>query len=160
AATPAYAPLLRTGSALAQSDAVIGGPGFRAATGATGNGVKVGVLSDSVSKFGSGLAGSVASGDPPPNVQVLQEGAGGNADEGRAMLEIVHDIAPGASLAFHTANGGPQAFANGIIALANAGAKVIVDDIGYANSPMFNDGVIAKAADQVFAAGAVYASAA
>src|SRR5262249_5098479 len=122
AATPAYAPLLRTGSALAQSDAVIGGPGFRAAPGATGHGGQVGVLSGSVSKFGSGLAGSVASGDLPPNVQVLQDGAAGNADEGRAMLEIVHDIAPGASLAFHTANGGPQAFANGIIALANAGA--------------------------------------
>ena len=47
------------------------------------------------------------------------------------MMEIIHDIAPGASLAFYTAFDSEQDFANGILALAAAGAKVIVDDVGY-----------------------------
>ncbi len=39
-------------------------------------------------------------------VQVLSDRAAQGTDEGRAMLEIVHDIAPGAELAFHTADFG------------------------------------------------------
>ena len=61
------------------------------------------------------------------------------------MLQIVHDIAPGASLAFATAFGGRPCFADNIRALANAGAKVIADDIIYFSEPMYQDGIIAKA---------------
>jgi hypothetical protein len=46
-------------------------------------------------------------------------------------VQVVHDLAPTAALAFATANGGDDAFANNIRALAAAGAKVIVDDVGY-----------------------------
>lgn len=42
----------------------------------------------------------------------------------------------------------------------NAGAKVIVDDVGYADEPMFNDGIIAQSVDRVHNAGTFYASAA
>lgn len=49
-------------------------------------------------------------------------------------MQIIHDVAPGANLAFHTAAGGQAAFAGGIFRLASeVGAKVIVDDIGYYN---------------------------
>ena len=41
------------------------------------------------------------------------------------MMQIIHDIAPGASLAFYTAFDSEQDFANGILALAAAGCKVI-----------------------------------
>ena len=41
-------------------------------------------------------------------------------DEGRAMLQIVHDVAPGASLAFYTGDNSEADFANGIGALAAA----------------------------------------
>jgi hypothetical protein len=82
------------------------------------------------------------------------------ADEGRAMLQIVHDVAPGASLAFHTAVEGEADFANGITALAASGAKVIADDVGYFDEPFFQDGITAQAIDRVEAQGVAYFSAA
>ena len=81
-------------------------------------------------------------------------------DEGRAMLQIVHAVAPGASLAFYTAENSEADFANGIQALATAGAKVIADDIGYFDEPFFQDGLVAQAVDAVEAAGVAYFSAA
>ena len=76
------------------------------------------------------------------------------------MLEIIHDIAPGSDLLFHTGLGGVAAYANGITSLAAAGADVIVDDLAYLNEPMFQDGVVAQAVDSVVASGVSYYSAA
>jgi hypothetical protein len=81
-------------------------------------------------------------------------------DEGRAMLQIVHVIAPGAALAFYTASNSEADFANGIGALATAGAKVIGDDTGYYDEPFFQDGILAQAIDAVEAQGVAYFSAA
>jgi len=81
-------------------------------------------------------------------------------DEGRAMLEIVHAVAPGAALAFYTTSNSEADFANGIGALAAAGAKVIADDTGYFDEPFFQDGIVAQAIDAVEAQGVVYFSAA
>jgi len=159
-ATPVWKPILRTGSVESQGDAKMKADVFRSATGLDGTGVKVGVLSDSVSQVNGGIADSQATGDLPATVQVLKDGQSGDTDEGRAMLEIIHDVAPGAALAFNSAGGGPQAFATGIQNLDAAGAKVIVDDVGYLDSPFFNDGVVAQAADSVFTKGDLYVSAA
>src|SRR5205814_3179 len=68
--------------------------------------------------------------------------------EGRAMLQVIHDLAPGASLAFATTVGGEDNFAANITRLANAGANVIVDDQVYAGEPMFQEGTVAKAVDE------------
>ena len=103
----------------------------------------VGVLSDSVNQFAAAWPTRSTTGDLPANVNVLQDGPAGSTDEGRAMLENIHDIAPGAGLAFATADGGEVGFANNIRALATAAhAKVIVDDVGYLDEPMFQDGII------------------
>jgi hypothetical protein len=83
-----------------------------------------------------------------------------NGDEGRAMMQVVHDVAPGAKLAFYTAENSEADMANGIKALANAGAKVIADDVSYFDEPFFQDGLIAQAVDSVNAAGVAYFSAA
>ena len=135
--------------------------------GVNGTGVTVGVLSDSYNYLNTANA-DVLSGDLPgtgnpngytDNVIVLQDN--GNTDEGRAMLQIIHDVAPGAKLAFATAFAGQASFANNIIALdTTTGAKVIVDDVTYFDEPMFQDGIIAQAVDTVFYHGVAYFSSA
>jgi len=82
------------------------------------------------------------------------------SDEGRAMLQIVHAVAPGAGLAFYTAENSEADFASGIGKLAAAGAKVIADDVGYFDEPFFQDGLVAQAVDAVEAQGVAYFSAA
>ncbi|HZC85630.1 MAG TPA: hypothetical protein VE266_01430, partial [Steroidobacteraceae bacterium] len=82
------------------------------------------------------------------------------ADEGRAMMQIVHDVAPGAALSFYTATNTEADFANGIAALATAGATVIADDVGYFDEPFFQDGIVAQAIDAANAKGVAYFSAA
>jgi hypothetical protein len=133
-----------------------------------GTGTKVGILSDSYNNLG-GSARGVAHGElPGPGnpfhykepVQILEDLDSGGTDEGRAMAEIVHDVAPGSSLAFHTANNGQADFAQGILQLADAGCNVIVDDVIYFAEPYFQDGIIAQAIDQVKDKGVTYFSAA
>jgi hypothetical protein len=76
------------------------------------------------------------------------------------MLQIVHAVAPGASLAFYTGENSEAGFANGIGALAAAGATVIADDLGYYDEPFYQDGIVAQAIDAVEARGVAYFSAA
>ncbi len=76
------------------------------------------------------------------------------------MMEIVHDIAPGANIIFATAFSGEASFASNIIALQQAGCQVIVDDVTYFDEGVFQDGPIAQAVSQVVAAGATYFSSA
>ncbi|MEO8938785.1 MAG: S8 family serine peptidase [Burkholderiaceae bacterium] len=132
------------------------------AAGITGAGVTVGVLSDSA--YPARVAALKASGDLPASASVLpgQEGPTDNSgeNEGTAMMEIVHDMAPGANIIFATAFNSEQSFADNIIALAAAGCKVIVDDISYFDEPAFQDGIIQQAINQVTAAGAIYFSSA
>ena len=119
-----------------------------------GGGRKVCVLSDGV----GALAYSQATGELPA-VDVLP-GEEGSGDEGAAMLEIVHDLAPGAELGFATAFGGVARFAENILDLAASGCEVIVDDVIYLVESPFEDGSIAAAVDEVSAQGVLYVSSA
>ncbi len=145
----------------------------RSAYGVNGAGVKVGILSDSFDTSTATIhaANDVASGDLPGSgntcgfttpVQVLSDLAPGSGqeDEGRAMAQIVHDLAPGASLAFATAFAGESAFADNIVALKAAGAKVIVDDVSYFDEPFFQDGLVTAGVNTATATGATYFSSA
>ena len=135
-----------------------------------GSGIKVGVLSDSYNTA-DGVATTaeddIASGDLPPDyrIEVLEDYPGGgpfgpSIDEGRAMMQLIHDVAPGADLAFHTATGGRGNFAQGILDLADAGAEVTVDDIFYFAQPFFQDGPVAQAVNAVFSQGVPHFSSA
>jgi hypothetical protein len=144
-ARPAYA-TTHVGGVTSQGDRAMHADIARATFGVDGTGILVGTLSDSYDCLGGAAAG-VASGDLPADVIVLEEGPCPATDEGRGMMELIRDVAPGASQAFHTAFEGQANFAQGIIDLANAGAKVITDDIIYFAEPMFQDGIIAQAVD-------------
>ncbi len=158
-AQPAEA-LALSGLVKSQGDGAQYSDQARAFSGLTGAGIRVGILSDSFNTR-NGMAAGIASGDLPADILILKEySPGQKSDEGRAMGEIVYDVAPGASLAFHTAFLGQADFANGIRRLAAAGCQVIVDDVIYLDEPMFADGVIAQAVDEVTANGIVYFSAA
>ncbi|MDN5768086.1 MAG: S8 family serine peptidase [Humibacillus sp.] len=121
----------------------------------TGTGVKVCALSDGVDS----IAASIASGDLPP-VDVLP-GQAGSGDEGTAMLEIIHDLAPNAELGFATAFTSAASFADNIRALrSQADCDIIVDDVLYYAESPFQDGPIAQAVNTVTDAGALYFSSA
>ncbi|MGI8889413.1 MAG: S8 family serine peptidase [Chthoniobacterales bacterium] len=144
-------------------------------TGITGKGITVGVMSDSFNTSGGAITADddVRSGDlPGPGnrnnrtpVNVLEDFAAGT-DEGRAMCQIVHDMAPSANIAFATANTGEIGFADNIRLLAQpksqggGGAQVIVDDVSYFAEGMFQDTTIARAVDDVAAEGVAYFSSA
>jgi subtilisin family serine protease len=163
----------RVGVTTTQGDHSMRSDLARAQFGVDGTGVRVGVLSDSFDcapgPFAPGQnftrAGQDAvNGDLPFGVRVLADlhtvPDSECMDEGRAMMQIVHDVAPGASLSFNTALTSEEDFASGIVALASDGAKVIVDDVEYFDEPMFEDGVVADAVDHVVSRGVVYFSAA
>jgi hypothetical protein len=126
-----------------------------------GTGIKVGVLSDSFNDLG-GAANDEADGALPSasNVDVIKDLGSGGTDEGRAMMQIIHDIAPGASWPSIPLRTSEQDFANGILALAAAGCKVIVDDESYFDEPFFQNGVVAQAIQTVEAEGVTYVTAA
>jgi hypothetical protein len=123
-----------------------------------GSGVKVCVISTSYNTSESAATTAsedVESGDlPGPNnptgyttpVEVFDDSETSN-DEGRAMLQIIHDIAPGATLGVHTAFPGLASFADAVDELAdpNQGdCDVIVDDIVFGFGGMLQDGVVAE----------------
>jgi hypothetical protein len=145
-----------------------------------GLGVRIGVLSNGVTS----LATSQGTGDLPPTCSSLTPpateqcvnvvpGQAGTADEGTAMLEVIHDIAPGAQLYFATANPTITQFATNILALRNVyNCDIIVDDVGYFVESPFQDGqgplvispinagIVTQAVNDVVASGALYFSSA
>ncbi len=125
--------------------------------GIIGTGVKVCVISDGVTT----LPTRVLANELPP-VQILPTGqAGSSGDEGTAMLELVADMAPGASLGFSTGIGGKAQMAQNILNLRSVlSCDIIVDDLTYFAESAFQDDVIANAVNTVVAAGAMYFSSA
>ena len=133
-----------------------------------GDGVKVGIISDSYNNLGTAHKG-VKNGELPGRdnpfgfnkpVQVVKDLDSGGTDEGRQMMEIVHDVAPGSDLAFYTADEGEADFAQGIQTLTDKGCKIIGDDVQYFDEPFFQDGIIAQSVDIAKSRGVSYFSAA
>ena len=118
-------------------------------------GMKIGVLKASTQE-------KWALGELKPAGVTVVPGQAGSGDEGTAMLEIVYDMAPGASLYFATGFGGVASMATNIQSLAAApyNCNIIVDDVTYLNEGAFQDGPIAQAVNTVTASGVLYFSSA
>ena len=140
-----------------------------------GSGITVGAQSDFLDTATRGLDGAPirthylqdvklrdlpgpANPDNRQPVVVLNDDEG--EDEGRGMLQTVHDVAPKAKLCFGTANGGLVHFAQNVLDLADesgpCGADVLVDDVTYFDEPMFSDNVLSDAIHTVTSRGAHY----
>ena len=140
---------------VSEGDKAHGADTARATYGVSGSGVKVCVLSDGVDS----LAKSQSAGELP-TVDVLS-GQKGSGDEGTAMLEIIHDLAPNAALGFATAFTSEASFAANIRALRTTGhCTIIVDDVAYFDESPFQDTQVAQAVNDVTAAGVLYFSSA
>ena len=140
-----------------------------------GSGIKIGVLSDSYNTQPNNPANDDIRKLDLPGVGIDENGVlypnpnnsipvdsirdypyGQASDEGRAMLQIIHDIAPGAELAFRTGVLGAVDMADGIQELETAGCDIIVDDITYVTEPFFQDGIVSQAVNAVVANGITY----
>ena len=136
-----------------EGDSILGFDTLRAAQGADGSGDTVGVLSDGI----AGLRSAEGSGDLPATSETrvggkltatsggvistsfradgdLEAGLdGGVGAEGTAILEIVHDIAPGAQLRFANFSTSVE-FMAAVDFLASV-SDVVIDDIGFFARP-------------------------
>lgn len=123
---PHYA-LAAAGSAISEGDEALGAAAARERFGVDGSGVRVAVISDGI----QGLDLVQEHGDAPLLVEARAFGSGrlDRGAEGTAMLELVHDLAPGAALSF-----GAVATDLDMIAAVRYFAQrvdVIVDDLGF-----------------------------
>lgn len=181
--------LCEGGSVISQGVAQLNVPAARAAFGARGAGETIGVISNSFNSATTSAGGPIAtkahddevtndlpgrastcSGQQVP-VNVIAEDPTGKpaseyTDEGRAMLQAVHDLAPHAQLAFATGEPAEMSYAKNIEKLAapvsqgGGGADVIVDDLAFPTEPDFQEGPVAEAIRRVTEKGVLYFAAA
>ena len=143
----------QAGSKTTEGDSILKADQLRA-LGFDGTGVKVGIISDGANNWtqsqitddlpasGITLFGSCTPSDR--NLSICSPGR--TCNEGTAMAEIVHDIAPGAEIAVGAGISTSLAFIARVNDLANTfGADIIVDDLGFSFEPYFEDGSIAQA---------------
>ena len=108
--------------------------------GVTGEGLKIGVISNAFNSTG-GASSDIARGILPPNVTVLSD-SGISDDEGRTMIEDAYAVAPGAQYLFATAGetGSDADMISAVNALKAAGANIIVDDYQVFDEPLYQTG--------------------
>ncbi len=150
-----------------QGDAVMKSDVLRTQQNLTGAGQTIGVVSDSVTDTTAVGKGTVTGSAPnaivtgtkpqltngpggthdlPSSFQVVDFGPGGGADEGEGMMEVIHDVAPGAALAFASSGNDQTAMGMNLGLLRTAGhCTITCDDIGFEDEPFFQDGPISQA---------------
>ncbi|MCT4625346.1 MAG: S8 family serine peptidase, partial [Schleiferiaceae bacterium] len=163
---PLYPPLVNSGLISSQGDRAMRSNLARSGFNVDGEGVKVGVLSDSYNSLaGNPAATDIANQDLPgvsnpindSPVNVIEEYPyGPRLDEGRAMLQIIHDVAPKSELSFRTGFVSAGDMAQGINDLVQDSCDIIVDDITYITEPYFPAGVVSKAVNDAKNNGVTY----
>lgn len=184
---PEYGAVRRTGSVESRAFEALTVDGLP--PGLTGAGQTIGILADSFARTGNVVDGDTTtngstidpdgntapvtlegakpqdSGDLPAVVELRRDDAdplaGPLTDEGAAMAELIHDLAPGADIAFYSAFVSFAEFAAGIDDLCGkAGADIVVDDVLYVAELMYQDDIISSAAEDCVQSGIAFFSAA
>lgn len=125
--TPSYASFA-AGSALTEGDEALNASIARTRFNVDGSGVRIAVISDGI----LGLKQAQHAGEAPKLTEVRAFGAGdlNRGQEGTVMIEIVHDLAPGARISFAAVTTDLDH-----VAAVNYFARhvdIIVDDVSYA----------------------------
>ena len=125
--TPQYA-RFAAGEALTEGDEALNASTARSRFGVDGSGVHIAVISDGI----SGLPQAQRLGEAPKLLDARAFGSGrlGGGQEGTVMIEIIHDLAPGADISFAAARTDLD-----FIAAVNHYAPlvdIIVDDTSFA----------------------------
>ncbi|WP_165440688.1 dockerin type I domain-containing protein [Rubripirellula amarantea] len=133
-----------------------------------GHDITVGIISDSFNTHG-GIRSAVMAGELPgrdnPNgfdtpVEVLSEATYSRQDRGRGIAELIHDVAPAASLIFHAAPSTYYGIASTMSALVHAGADVIVTDMQYPAGDAFLESYIDERIREIVSSGVTVIAAA
>jgi subtilisin family serine protease len=149
---PVAPAVTQAGNVVTAGDAALRADAVRAA-GFTGAGVPLGLISDGITSAAMFRGPELPDVTVPPDPRCNSF----DGDEGTAMLEIVHDVAPGAGPLFFASFGSSGAgMAEAVRCLADAGARVIVDDVTFPDEPFFQDGPLATAAREVVQRGVSY----
>jgi hypothetical protein len=168
---PVFSPVSNSGIIQTPGDSAIRTNFVRNGFGVGGDSIRIGVISDSYNTLPNKPAfRDIANDDLPgrpgnlvnrDSVRVLKEyPLGVKSDEGRAMLQIIHDVAPKAKLSFRTGFLTSGDFAQGIRELAADSCKVIVDDVTFITEPFYKPGIVEQAIQEVSALGVNYVTAA
>ena len=148
--------ILQTGMVNSAGDAILNADDVRTQLTVDGTGIRIGVISDGVDNRAM-VQGGASPDLPAITVNPARPGSG---DEGTAMLEIIHDLAPGAQLFFSSGIAGQVAMVDSINWLVGQGVDVIVDDLGFLAEHYFSDDPIAQTVDAAFNNGVTYLTAA
>ncbi len=120
--------------------------------GILGSGITVGVISDGANS----LVAAQAVGDLPGVFTTGSCTLPTSCNEGTAMLEIVHDVAPAAGLAFCAGMASTGDFLQCLTDLTAHGVDIIVDDVLFYEEPYFSDGPAAQAVASLVSSGIIY----
>jgi subtilisin family serine protease len=172
---PSYAKR-RTGSVTSEGDQVLMVEEARERFAVAGRDVRIGIISDSLIDWQDAFE----SGDLPffrvgncvdfaaedtSCIFAGQDGSGTlipgqvSTDEGRAMAEIIHDLAPASTLIFHSGLSTSVDMRAAIQALIDAEVDIVVDDLGFPAEPVFEDGPVAQQVQAAIDSGVVYVTA-
>lgn len=127
------------------------------ALGVTGSGIKIGVIDLGF----AGVATAQASGDLPGSLTLIDyTGSGtGGTDHGTQVVEIAHEMAPGAALHLAKVNS-EVGLANAVDAMQAAGVDVIVHSVGWFGAAFYDgSGPLCDIADSAQQAGIVWVNA-
>lgn len=171
----AFPPISRRGSAESRAPRALQADTIATRLNVDGSGQVVGVLADSFSQSNlvrddntspeRGVPGVLQgskpqeSGDLPSQIMLLKDDVAG-IDEGAAMAELIHDLAPGAGIAFHTVGQNRKAMAEGIASLCEGGSTIVVDDVLFLTESTYQDDLPAIAIENCAKNGIPYFAAA